>query len=473
MEAQRNNFKANRNRKRSDGRLWIGTSKTLVRYDYATNSFEHFHFPKGRSPRVNSIIESKDGKLLVGTSGYGLYQVVSGSNMLKELFDYRIDDQDNYFNHMYEDAKEMVATYAESKFATTEFYASLKNVAEKYEGKVLYEDNELEVAIAELDEAINNAKAMFTEGASKCNLTGYAVLLDRIRMGTATALTLGAEESEALIQQANEALSDDDAIADGLKARIKNLLYGQLKNSDNKLFEETLDEVTLETVKPKYDMTVFVKNPNIYKLKESRSDLSQENVPGWNIIGGELTTGWNQVGNDVIPADGMVSTWVATTTVWQTITDLPAGVYNVVMGFGERQSEEGVNEGSYMYVKTTEMADSLTSPIQYIGQSYPVDNHTMENIVVTDGKLTIGVQGGPSSHVFFNNVKLLMTAPAEGFDYNSAWSTAIDENVAPATTVERRYYDMTGRSVSASSRGVMIVKEVMNNGSVRTKKVIK
>lgn len=88
----------------SDGRLWIGTSTSLVRYDYATNSFEHFHFPKGRSPRVNSIVETKDGKLLVGTSGYGLYQVVSGSNMLKELFDYRIDDQDNYFNHMYEDA---------------------------------------------------------------------------------------------------------------------------------------------------------------------------------------------------------------------------------------------------------------------------------------------------------------------------------------------------------------------------------
>lgn len=88
----------------SHGRLWIGTSKTLVRYDYATNSFEHFHFPKGRSPRVNSIMETKDGRLLVGTSGYGLYQVVSGSNMLKELFDYRIDDQDNYFNHMYEDA---------------------------------------------------------------------------------------------------------------------------------------------------------------------------------------------------------------------------------------------------------------------------------------------------------------------------------------------------------------------------------
>lgn len=370
-------------------------------------------------------------------------------------------------------AQELTATYAESKFAITDFYTSLKAAAEKYEGKVLYNDDELKAAIAELNEVINNAKAMFTEGASKCNLTGYAVLLDRIRMGTATALTLGAEESEALIQQANEALSDDDAIADGLKARIKNLLYGQLKNSDNKLFEETLDEVTLETVKPKYDMTVFVKNPNIYKLKESRSDLSQENVPGWNIIGGELTTGWNQVGNDVIPADGMVSTWVATTTVWQTITDLPAGVYNVVMGFGERQSEEGVNEGSYMYVKTTEMADSLTSPIQYIGQSYPVDNHTMENIVVTDGKLTIGVQGGASSHIFFNNVKLLMTAPADGFDYNSAWSTAIDENVAPATTVERRYYDMTGRSVSASSRGVMIVKEVMNNGSVRTKKVIK
>lgn len=370
-------------------------------------------------------------------------------------------------------AQEMVATYAESKFATTEFYASLKNVAEKYEGKVLYEDKELESAIAELDEAINNAKAMFTEGASKCNLTGYAVLLDRIRMGTATALTLGAEESETLIQQAKEALSDDDAIADGLKARIKNLLYGQLKNSDNKLFGETLDEVTLETVKPKYDMTVFVKNPNIYKLKESRSDLSQENVPGWNIIGGELTTGWSQVGNDVIPADGMVSTWAATATVWQTITDLPAGVYNVVMGFGERQSEEGVNEGSYMYVKTSEMADSLTSPIQYIGQVYPVDNHTMENIVVTDGKLTIGVQAGPSSHIFFNNVKLMMVAPAEGFDYNNAWTTAIEENVAPATTIERRYYDMTGRSVSENNRGVMIVKEVMNNGTVRTKKIIR
>ena len=55
-----------------------------------------------------------------------------------------------------------------------------------------------------------------------------------------------------------------------------------------------------------------------------------------------------------------------------------------------------------------------------IGQSFPHKNAVIENITVTDGKLTIGVNGSQGSHTFFNDVQILLTAPAPNFDYAAA-----------------------------------------------------
>lgn len=55
------------------GQLWVGCSKGLVRYDYERDLFHRYTFPDNRTPRINALTEHRDGRLLIGTAGYGLY----------------------------------------------------------------------------------------------------------------------------------------------------------------------------------------------------------------------------------------------------------------------------------------------------------------------------------------------------------------------------------------------------------------
>ena len=90
-----------------DGRLWVGTSRGLQRYDYATDHFENLPFPDGVQPRVNDIFQRRDGVLLAGTAGYGLYQLKEsgGKPRLEAITDYQQTDRDQYFSHIFEDAQ--------------------------------------------------------------------------------------------------------------------------------------------------------------------------------------------------------------------------------------------------------------------------------------------------------------------------------------------------------------------------------
>ena len=86
-----------------EGRLWVGTSKGIQCYDYATDSFQPCQFPDGIEARVNDIIQLYDGRLFVGTAGYGLYLLHPESRTLSLLEGYSADANDNYFSHLYED----------------------------------------------------------------------------------------------------------------------------------------------------------------------------------------------------------------------------------------------------------------------------------------------------------------------------------------------------------------------------------
>jgi hypothetical protein len=55
---------------------------------------------------------------------------------------------------------------------------------------------------------------------------------------------------------------------------------------------------------------------------------------------------------------------------------------------------------------------------------------SIENVPVYDGKLTVGVNAGPYSHTFFNDVRLILTAPAPDFDYAKAYQE-LDPIVIP------------------------------------------
>lgn len=85
------------------GNLWIGCSHGLVNYDYATDKFHRYNFPKGWMPRVESIIETSAGDIIVGTSGYGLFSLEKGTNRMKELPEYKRNPIDDFASRMFVD----------------------------------------------------------------------------------------------------------------------------------------------------------------------------------------------------------------------------------------------------------------------------------------------------------------------------------------------------------------------------------
>ncbi len=358
---------------------------------------------------------------------------------------------------------------AEKKFANTELYAELTSIVAKYHGTsewvnvsldpeaedwqltysydVLTEDDVLKAAVAELTDIANTTALLFTEGASDVSNTGVKVLVERLRLGAEALqnflITLGADKdvaaADADVVAALDALTDDDALAKRVQNRLTKELYTELSNKNNTLFEGTFNPTTEETEYPTYDMTVFVKNPNIYKQTKS-IDFSTTNVPGWTVPEGfkapNLSWGWGATqGTDQIAEDCMFQTWGAAYRAEQTIEGLPAGIYTIKMGFGERMQDDASSnmDKSFVYVKTSDtpaVGENEEEELDLnfagvaacpgIGQSFPHKNAVIENITVTDGKLTIGVNGSQGSHTFFNDVQILLTAPAPNFDYAAA-----------------------------------------------------
>ena len=364
-------------------------------------------------------------------------------------------------------ALEIVNNYVDTKFIKSPYYQDLvllvnkygtrrnavvtdPDTGESYEKEIfevnpLKDDALLTTAIDELINAIamavghenveGSGNGMFTEGPSKIGSynhsgTGYAVLLERLRLGASTLEKLGVDENSALMVAYNDAFSDDDELAERMKKRIEKEIYKQLRKADNTLFT---DDNIEDDIIPAYDLTIFAKNPNIYKLKKSTTDFSQENIPGWTIVDcNSMMTGWDQLGNDRIPADAMLCSWNSGFTAYQTITDLPAGVYTLKAGFGERVDAESA-VGSYFYVvnsaNQTFKADCPVLALYSFPYASENGSVAINGIVVTDGKVTIGVHAGDNSHVFFNDIQLLMTGPAEGFDYQNAYGELPIENI--------------------------------------------
>ncbi|MBR0049032.1 MAG: hypothetical protein IJP74_06920 [Prevotella sp.] len=408
-------------------------------------------------------------------------------------------------------AYEIVVNNAAKKFANTDIYKNLVAAVFEYgtngtetqtdpetgeeiqidviNAKVLKDDAELKTAVEKLQGNITLANDMFTEGHSKVGnwsstKTGYAVLTDRLLYGVDALRSLGVADDDKQIVAALNALADDDNIASDLMTRVKLELYGKLKDPNNDLFKAVVDEVTLEETTPTYDMTVFVKNPNLYKLSDGNG-WKEEALPGWTVISGRgFSTGWDTFGSATIPVDAMLSNWGGDFRAYQTVYNLPAGVYTLVGGYGERTSatDDGGTQdedlsASYLYAKTSaNIDDSLTFEAPRVGQAFPEKNIRIEDIIVTDGVLTIGAQAGATSHVFFNEVQLLLTAPADGFNYANAYdaeSAGINETaVAPKKVRAIELFDINGRRIQKAKRGINIMKKLMSDGTVETEKVI-
>ncbi len=439
-----------------------------------------------------------------------------------------------------------------TKFTKTEKFAVLKAAVEKYHGvsewkrdtvsitwneetlqndtvlsdwrleyvfDVLKEDANLTPAIAELSAIANETSLLFTQGASNVHGyerenktagkgTGVAVLVDRLRLGGETLKALNVNDS-TLIAAVDNALTDDDALAEVVKRTVKLALYDSLAaNADFMKPTVTIDEETLEETRtPKsIDMTVFVKNPNIYVT--TGSNYTAETVPGWVTPEGfnapGLSTGWDDnLRNGVdVPADVTFQSWEAAYRVQQVVEDLPAGIYRLSFGYGERAdngelndnfayaatsdsitTETTVDESTLEEVTKTVIKGYVKAQAKIIGQSFPIATNSsalvIDSLVVTDGVLYFGVNAPSNSHTFFNEVRLSLIGAAKDFDYKKAADEIkqeIAEGIEPQTQAKVRalqLFDLNGRRITTARPGIVIVKKLMSDGSVRIEKVVK
>ena len=400
---------------------------------------------------------------------------------------------------------------AANKFAGTETYANLKAVNAKYHGSsewrnvsedpevednqlfytfdVLKDDAELKAAAKEISNIATLAGLFFTEGISAPENseggkgTGAAVLTDRIRQGVEALKALGVAEDDAYIVEGNNALTDDDALADAIKNKIKYEMFNQLKNADNDLFAPVVDEETLEETTKSYNMTVFVKNPNIYK-QQTNMDFTEENVPGWvtpeDYSKPGLTVGWGSPKNvEGVAEDCMFQTWGGAYRAENTVTDLPAGVYTLKAAFGERDNATLDETG--VYVRTSSTAEGEFDQISEcpsIGQAFPSIknfNVVLTDIEVTDGTLVIGINAQAGTHTFFNGLELWMTGAIAGHDYSKDFEEVATgvESAKAAKVRSLELFDLNGRRITTARKGLVIVKKTMSDGTVKTEKVIK
>lgn len=393
-----------------------------------------------------------------------------------------------------------------TKFVALELFAQLKAVVEKYHGvselvndgtdeepnwqkhytfDVLTDDAALTEAVAALTDIVNTTSKLFTTGPSQRNTTGVAALVERLRLGAETLKALGVAEDDATVQAALNALEDNDELAEAVKARVKLELYGKLKGNEN-IFE-TLDNSDPENPTTKavsYDMTVFVKNPNLYAREKTQV------VEGWTNISGNAQAWSSWDGNlshnsksAYVEDCALHPGWHAVAATEQTISDLPAGIYNIKFNGWDNSD---TSDGTYAYVKTSETpavdeGAELDMDVNYAGyalmESKNIPEAGIADIKVLDGQLTLGFAWGGNSQAFFEYVNVLMTAKANNVDYAALYNeavTSIGETVSTNNKVRAiEMFDLNGRRVSKAQKGLVIVKQIMSDGSIRTMKVVK
>jgi hypothetical protein len=393
---------------------------------------------------LDAVIKQYDGKTMTAPSAFN--KAVEELNAaVKAMTDHRTLCDD--YDALPEQAFNLYSDFKATKFSATELFTSLKTAVNKYckinvegEGEeaievlesftLFYQDAELEAAKKELSDVIEMTKKMFTEGKSHNwygggdRTTGYAALHERLRRGVELLKSLGADENDLEIKLANAELGDNDQIAEAIMTRASRMILGDLASNDPQIFIPGEEDVDV----PTYDLSVYMKNPNIY------SPANSTEVPGWTSVRGNATVfpGWGaEHGTSTPYAEDcqLHAGWHPGNLpmVEQTIENLPASIYTIKIDGSDNNSE--VSEGTYGYVKTSstpafEEVEEFDPDQHFAG--YVQCSGDIEGIEVVDGKLTVGFSYGAESQAFINDVTILLTAPVAGYDYSKAFADGIE-----------------------------------------------
>ena len=336
-----------------------------------------------------------------------------------------------------------------TKFTKLELFAQLKALVAKYHGSsewrnmnedpegedqwqlfyeydVLTDDEQIAAAVAELTDIANYTSKLFTQGASNNQDTGIKVLVERLRLGAEALKGLpGVSEDDPDVLAAYNALDDDDALAEQLQNRIKARIYNDLNTAAPTVFQPVLNEETLEETTEPVDMTVFVKNPNIYAIYYPNG-CNNDNVPGWNIEGATgLWIEWSGTNHIQGISEDCAFTIYHNEGNMETneIVGLPVGMYRATI-YAARWDDVEPSGETFAYYKTSNTLEGeydgredLAYWAQYdMGTNHPV---VFEDIPVGENEiLKLGVHfASDNGQYFFSKVSLEMTAPLPGYVY--------------------------------------------------------
>ena len=455
----------------------------------------------GAFTALDNLIKEYDGKKMTAPSAYT--KATSDLNDAVKALNDHVTLCNNY-DKLPNEAFDLYMEKKDSKFNTTEYFTNLKAAVMKYctitngtqvdeetgeettgemleSFKLFYEDAELTAAYDELSTVIKMASKMLTEGKSRNHTTsGYAALHERLRRGVELLKSLGVAEDEEVIVNAEAELGDNDALAEAIVNRASLEIFKDLASGESQLFATSIDDDTMEETSSSYDLSVFAKNPNIY------GPANSVETPGWTKVSGNsyAWSSWTGADNHTestpYPEDCSIHAgWHPNPAVIteQTIENLPAGIYTIIIQCSDNNNP--VSDGTYGYVKVTdtpevEEGEDPDPEVNYAG--YVTATGEIEGVEVIDGKLTIGFRFGTGSQAFLDDVEIWMTSPISGHDYTKEYQevlSGVEAAKAAAKVRAIEIYDLNGKRIPAAKKGVVIVKKIMSDGTVKTEKAIK
>ena len=402
----------------------------------------------------------------------------------------RMDNIDNFSVAIvtaitaYEDLKENQS----EKYLTTDVAVEAKAMIDTYES--------VNPSALSDDELATISPKLVTMAAKLGNVKACT---DRLTWGiykaTQTANIIGTEKGEAYNAALN-AISDDRAVAEYINRMNTIRLYEHILNGvlADSIMTELYDNQNAETLVTKgVEMTGFIQNPKMYRV------YGTDPLIGWTCEG--TMPGFNN-GTGPTEAEYVIDDYISSYgdnnyDLSQTLTGLPAGIYDVhistrtvatdeaVSPYGyNAQNDETGEWDKYSYAQGDADEDRTVVPFrQAPGFSQPTG--IIKGISVKDGTLTFGahekyvsgkaVNASGDATDFWTgtsqvaDARLYFVAPLEGYDYKAALDALVTaiENVeadlaAPAKV--SAIYSVSGAKQNGLQKGINIVK--YTNGKV-------
>lgn len=456
--------------------VYDGDTKTALMNEVKTANETHFTSPSV----VNGVIDN-------------LYALAGA-------LEARIKNIDQYGVAVL-DAQNAMANLVGTKYVMADMYVESEALVNEY--KDVNPSTLSDEVLVDVTPKLVNAAALIANTKGCVDALAY-----RTVKAAETARTLGAEPESAIVDGEN-AVDDNDDLVGLLNYANRQTIYkilGETGTIADELKTTIQSETEVDETTQDYkvlisgvEFTCFIKNPHFYTFMTARDTIDNENTPGWTADGNitvrdGVGTYFADAAHPVV--NSMVNAYKNQYSIYQSISGLPVGVYDIHFRTRTAPGKIGVNDETgrpdmFIWVSTTE-GDTLYTAfaesdmkwdIGWGGQPTIIKNVKIEeNTVLTIGAKESytsgknvnesGEDAGPwDTNTYVDDARLFMVAPLEGYDYAKAYADNIDD-VKVAEAVSYEYYTVDGMKLERPMKGVNLVKIHRADGTTDVKKVI-